>query len=59
MQKKFKVLGVVKKLALAKKGIYDGLSVTEQNPLSEIAVEYMKIADLIIRESESVNNGIS
>jgi len=53
LQKKFKVLGVVKKLALAKKGIYDGLSVTEQNPSSEIAAEYMKIADLIINESEA------
>ena len=51
LQKKFKVLGVVKKLALAKKGIYDGLSVIEQNPSSEIAVEYMKIAELIC-ESE-------
>lgn len=51
LQKKFNVLGVVKKLALAKKGIYDGLSVIEQNPSSEIAVEYMKIADLIC-ESE-------
>jgi len=55
LQKKFKVLGVVKKLALAKKGIYDGLSVIEQNPSSEIAVEYIKIADLIIRESEGIN----
>ena len=54
LQKKFNVLGVVKKLALAKKGIYDGLSVIEQNPSSEIAVEYMKIADLIIRESEGI-----
>ena len=52
LQKKFKVLGVVKKLALAKKGIYDGLSVIEQNPSSELAVEYMRIADIIICESE-------
>ena len=58
LQKKFKVIGIIKKLALAKKGIYDGLSVTEQNPSSEIAVEYMRIADIIINESEGKNNGI-
>jgi chromosome partitioning protein len=55
LQKNFKILSIIKKLALAKKGIYDGLSVIEQNPSSEIAVEYMKIADLIIRESEGIN----
>jgi chromosome partitioning protein len=47
LQKKYKVIGVIKKLAIAKKGIYDGQSVIEQNPSSELAVEYMKIADII------------
>jgi len=48
LQKKYRVLGIIKKLALAKKGVYDGLSVVEQNPSSEIAAEYMRIADIII-----------
>jgi len=53
LHKEYEVLGVIKKLAIAKKGIYDGLSVIEQNPSSEIAVEYMKIADTICEiESE-------
>ena len=55
LQKKFKVLGIIKKLALAKKGVYDGLSVIEQNPSSEIAMEYIKIAATIIYESEGTN----
>lgn len=52
LQKKYKVLGVVKKLAVAKKGIYNGLSVIEQNPSSEIALEYMRIAESIINETK-------
>ena len=47
LQKKYKVIGVIKKLAIAKKGIYDGQSVIEQSPSSELSVEYMKIADII------------
>ena len=47
LQKKYKVIGVIKKLAIAKKGIYDGQSVVEQSPSSELAMEYMKIADVI------------
>lgn len=47
LQKKYKVIGIIKKLAIAKKGIYDGQSAIEQNPSSELAVEYMKIADMI------------
>ena len=47
LRKKYKVIGVIKKLAIAKKGIYDGQSVIEQNPSSELAVEYLRIADVI------------
>ena len=47
LQNKYEVLGIIKKLAIAKKGIYEGLSVIEQNPSSEIALEYIKIADKI------------
>jgi len=53
LQKKYNVLGIIKKLAIAKKGIYDGLSVTEQSPSSEIAAEYMKIAEIICEKSGS------
>lgn len=38
------------RLAVAKKGIYDGLAVVEQTPGSEISIEYNKIADMIIAE---------
>lgn len=48
LQKEFRVLGVVKRLAAAKKGIYDGLSVVEYAPSSEIAKEYIAIAKKII-----------
>ena len=51
LQKKYNVIGVIKKLAIAKKGIYDGQSVIEQSPSSELAVEYIKIANIIC-ESE-------
>jgi len=51
LQKEYKLLGVIKKMAAAKKGIYDGLSVVEQSPFSEIAIEYVRIADIIC-ESE-------
>ena len=47
LQKKYRVLGIIKKLAVAKKGVYEGLSVIEQSPASEIALEYIKIADII------------
>jgi chromosome partitioning protein len=48
LKEKYNVLGIIKKLAAAKKGVYDGLSVVEQNPSSELAVEYMRISDVII-----------
>lgn len=53
LEKEYRVLGIIKRLAVAKKGIYDGLSVIEQNPSSEIAVEYIRIARLIC-ESEGI-----
>lgn len=48
LRKEYNLLGVIKRLAVAKKGIYDGLSVIEQAPTSEIAVEYKLIAEMII-----------
>lgn len=50
LKSKYNVLGVVKMLVSAKKGIYDGLSVVEREPSNEIAIEYIKIADMLISE---------
>ena len=50
LKKEYNLLGVIKRLAVAKKGIYDGLAVVEQTPGSEISIEYNKIADMIITE---------
>ena len=48
LQKEYTVLGVVKRLNAAKKGIYDGRAAVEHEPSSEIAQEYQKITDIII-----------
>lgn len=47
---KYSVIGVVKMLVSAKKGIYDGLSVVEREPNNDISIEYIKIADMLINE---------
>lgn len=36
LRKEYNLLGVIKRLAVAKKEIYDGLAVVEQTPGSEI-----------------------
>ena len=48
LKKEYNVLGVIKRMAVAKKGIYDGLAVVEQTPGSEISIEYNAIADMMI-----------
>ena len=48
LKKEYNLLGVVKRLAVAKKGIYDGRAAVEQAPNSEIAKEYTFIANMII-----------
>lgn len=48
LREEYNVIGVVKKMVAAKKGIYDGLSTVEQSPNNDIAKEYNKIADIII-----------
>lgn len=53
LQKKYNVIGVVKKMAIAKKGIYSGRSVSEQAPNNEVAQEYEKVSDYIIEEGEN------
>lgn len=45
-------MGVIKRLAVAKKGIYDGLAAVEQAPNSELAKEYVAIADMIMSGKE-------
>ena len=48
LKREYRLLGVIKRLSVAKKGVYDGLAVVEQTPRSEIAIEYNIIADMII-----------
>lgn len=48
LKKEYNLLGVIKRLAVAKKGVYDGLAVVEQTPGSEISKEYNAIADMMI-----------
>lgn len=50
LKKNHNVLGIVKKLAVTKKGLLDGLSVVEQSPTSEVAEEYTAISNMIISE---------
>lgn len=56
LQKEYNVLGIIKRRASAKKGIYDGLSVVESEPGSEIAKEYTAIAGKI---AEMIEEGMS
>lgn len=48
LRKEYNLLGVIKRLAVAKKGIYDGLAAVEQAPNSDLAREYVAIAEMII-----------
>lgn len=52
LEKNYNVIGIIKKLAIVNKGVYDGLSVIEQSPTNEIAIEYEKISDYIIEKCE-------
>jgi len=48
LKEEYAVLGVVKRTAQAKKGIYDGMSAVEFAPKSELAQEYERIIDVLI-----------
>lgn len=48
LQEEYNVIGVIKRTAQAKKGMYDGMSAAEFLPKSELAQEYEKIVDIII-----------
>ena len=52
LRKEYNLLGVVKRLAVAKKGVYDGLAAVEQAPNSELAKEYIAIAGMIVSGKE-------
>ena len=52
LQKDYTILGVIKKMAAAKKGIYDGRAVVENEPTTDIAREYRKIAEIIVALEE-------
>lgn len=47
LQKEYHLLSVVKRLAVAKKGIYDGVAAVEQVPDSEFSKAYMMVAELL------------
>lgn len=48
LKEEYTVLGVVKRTAQAKKGMYDGLSAVEFAPKSELAQEYERIVDVLV-----------
>lgn len=48
LRKEYNLLGIVKRLAAAKKGVYDGLAAVEHSPSSEIASEYRAISEAIM-----------
>lgn len=47
LESDYNVLGVIKKAAIAKKGIYDGVPAVIQFKTSEVAKEYTQIAEMI------------
>ena len=52
LKREYNLLGVVKRLAVAKKGLYDGRAAVEQAPESQIAQEYTAIAKMLIDGKE-------
>lgn len=49
LKTRYNVLGVIKKSADANRGTYEGLSIVQKNPNTEISKEYVRIADYIIQ----------
>ena len=39
-------------MAIVKKGVYEGLAVSEQSPKNDVAVAYDQISDYIISKGE-------
>lgn len=56
LEKKGNVIATVKKLAIAKKGVYSGMAVVEQDSKNDISLSYKKICDVIEKERVSYGN---
>lgn len=54
LKKEYNLLGVIKRLAVAKKGIYDGRAAVEQAPSSEIGMAYAAIANWLVEVQKEV-----
>ncbi len=50
LQDKYDVIAVVKKLAIVKRGVYDGKAVMEQAPNNDAATEYQKVAERMMEK---------
>lgn len=50
LRREYNLIGVIKRLAVAKKGVYEGMSAVEIAPKSNIAKEYSAIADIILQK---------
>lgn len=48
LQSEYNVIAIIKKAAVAKKGIYDGIPVVLQFKNSDVAIEYYNVANMII-----------
>ena len=49
LYREYRVIGVMKQAAVAKKGVFDGVSAVEYMPTHEISINVMKIADMLIK----------
>lgn len=52
LEKKHRIIGVVKKMAIAKKGVYTGQSVSDQSAKNDVAIEYSKVSDYIMANAK-------
>ncbi|MCD8287988.1 MAG: AAA family ATPase [Porphyromonadaceae bacterium] len=52
LESEYRVVARMKLAAVAKKGLYDGISVVELNPTHEISVSMMELANKIVTELE-------
>lgn len=50
LQEQHNVLGVIKKMAIVKKGVYDGLAVSQRAPKNDVAAEYDKVSQYIMEK---------
>lgn len=48
LQEEYNVIGIIKRTAQAKKGMYDGMATVEFSPKSELALQYEKLVEKIL-----------